>query len=142
MLSSQDEVSVSSEPPRELKEDGEELLEDKFRELRGKSSRANSKKDKSSERTTSSSSTRTSSSTTSNAENGSLAKSRQGSGNNNGTPGHRHTADIFWERTERYCTKYPDNCSAGFCNWYPDKCEEFCERFEQWCLPPEVSAQC
>lgn len=37
-----------------------------------------------------------------------------------------HNDELFWDRTERYCTMYPDNCTANYCNWYPDRCEEFC----------------
>lgn len=55
---------------------------------------------------------------------------------------HNNNDELFWERTERYCTLYPDNCIANYCHWYPHRCEEFCDRFPQWCTPREVAQQC
>lgn len=58
-----------------------------------------------------------------------LRASRTAGNTETGTPGrtqHRDRSELFWERTERYCTRYPDNCTENFSSWYPHKYEEFC----------------
>lgn len=113
-------LASAEAPPRELSEASEDILGDKAdRYLRKSRSLKKEKKPKSK----------------------SKSKSRSKSPADT-SHSHNDNQDEFWNRTERYCQRYPDNCINNWCSWYPYKCDEFCDRFPQWCTPPEVRAQC
>lgn len=87
------ETDTTAEPPRELSDEATDLVEEKRGRLLKKSKAPkNAKKSKSPKKKSKSKEENMS------TESGSL--------------GHDHYYDNeeFWDRTERYCTAYPDNC--------------------------------
>ena len=121
---------MTTDPPRELSQEAEDLVDQKMNRLlkksKGPKNDKHPKKNKAAKKPNALKNREPQSA----AESGMLSHSKE-------------DWEAFWGRTERYCTRYTEKCVENFCsNWYPNLCEEFCERFPQWCTPDPVTEQC